>query len=130
MDILEYPKPSHEVNYDLVKYLTIGEFKCKCTYTSCNITLVSEKLLLVYKIFRKFWGKPLIISSGFRCLLHNSDIGGVTNSYHTQGFAIDLHPKDAKDLNSLYKMAIVFFDKVILYEDKGFIHCHMLPQEK
>ena len=35
-------------------------------------------------------GKPVILSCGYRCPQHNQEVGGVPNSYHTQGLAAEV----------------------------------------
>lgn len=35
-------------------------------------------------------GQPLVITSGFRCLAHNREVGGVPGSPHTEGKAADI----------------------------------------
>ena len=74
--------------------LTIGldseEFRCKCTHVQCRALIVSDDLLESYKRFRLRIGKPLKITSGHRCTIHNYGVGGVSNSKHLAGQAIDI----------------------------------------
>ena len=39
---------------------------------------------------RKMWGKPIIVTSGFRCAKLNRAVGGVAKSQHTKGQAADI----------------------------------------
>jgi hypothetical protein len=39
---------------------------------------------------RRKLGKPIVISSGYRCPKLNAAVGGVPNSYHTRGMAVDI----------------------------------------
>lgn len=39
---------------------------------------------------RKLWGKPVIVTSGFRCAKLNRAVGGVAKSQHTKGQAADI----------------------------------------
>lgn len=39
---------------------------------------------------RELWGKPIIVTSGFRCAKLNRAVGGVTKSQHTKGQAADI----------------------------------------
>ena len=39
---------------------------------------------------RKLWGKPIIVTSGFRCAKLNRLVGGVAKSQHTKGQAADI----------------------------------------
>lgn len=52
---------------------------------------------LVFKLdrAREFFGYPLVITSGYRDPVHNSDIGGAKTSEHTFGNAADIRaPQD------------------------------------
>lgn len=39
---------------------------------------------------RKLWGKPIIVTSGFRCAKLNRAVGGVAKSQHMKGQAADI----------------------------------------
>lgn len=45
----------------------------------------------VLQPLREAWGKPIIISSGYRCPTLNKAVGGVANSQHLLGEAADIH---------------------------------------
>ena len=49
---------------------------------------------------REHFGSPAIVTSGSRCRTHNKEVGGVSNSRHLQGKAIDMYVKgvSGKDL--------------------------------
>lgn len=65
-------------------------------------TLVNELLDKV----RERWGKPLRVTSGFRCEKLNSAVGGVKKSHHTLGCAADIVAGTAKDNRLLYDMIV------------------------
>lgn len=46
---------------------------------------------MVLDPLRRLYGKPIIINSGYRCQELNKRVGGVSNSWHTQGNAADIH---------------------------------------
>lgn len=52
---------------------------------------------LMFKLERArvLFDAPLIITSGFRDSTHNDSVGGVKDSAHTQGLAVDLRCADA-----------------------------------
>ncbi|WP_256122119.1 D-Ala-D-Ala carboxypeptidase family metallohydrolase, partial [Gilliamella sp. wkB72] len=52
-----------------------------------NIKLSAAKLELV----RHALGKPIIITSGYRCPALNARVGGVATSAHTKGLAVDFN---------------------------------------
>lgn len=50
---------------------------------------IDSKLLSILQDIRDYFQKPVIVTSGYRTPEHNKEVGGVDNSYHTQGMAID-----------------------------------------
>lgn len=53
-----------------------------------NLRLLCEKVL---QPIREKYGKPIIVSSGFRCEKLNKAIGGSKTSEHRYGMAADFH---------------------------------------
>ena len=51
-----------------------------------------EELLGVLDGLREFYGKPIRITSGFRCAELNKLVGGSPTSAHVIGYAADLQP--------------------------------------
>ena len=51
-----------------------------------------EELLEVLDDLREFYGKPIKITSGFRCTELNRLVGGSPTSAHVIGYAADLQP--------------------------------------
>lgn len=83
----EVPK----VNWDEVKYFTREEFRCKCGGKYCDGFLAepNPKLVKVADRVRGHFGASALISSGVRCETHNTNVGGVYNSRHLTGKAMD-----------------------------------------
>jgi uncharacterized protein YcbK (DUF882 family) len=50
---------------------------------------MNEKLVRIADKVRKHFGAPITISSGLRCATHNANVGGVSNSRHKLGKAMD-----------------------------------------
>lgn len=80
--------------WDEIKYFQRAEFRCQCGGKYCNgfpAEPVEETVRLADEIRRRA-GVPLNVNSGVRCKQHNADVGGVSNSMHLTGQAIDLAP--------------------------------------
>ena len=77
--------------WDGIKYLSREEFRCQCGGKYCNgyPAEPSEKLVKLADRVRANFGKPLHRSSGLRCKTWNSLQGGVSNSRHMSGKALD-----------------------------------------
>lgn len=86
-------KPTTETGtfWDSVKYFKRSEFACKCGGKYCNgyPAEPKEKLIRVADDVREHFGKPMPVSSGVRCTQHNANVGGVSNSRHLLGKAMD-----------------------------------------
>lgn len=46
---------------------------------------------------RDSWGKPIMVTSGYRCDKLNKAVGGSASSAHLQGYAADIQPQDMED---------------------------------
>ena len=73
---------------------------------------------------REAYGKPIRVTSGYRCPKLNRLVGGSPNSQHTRGEAADIQPVvgNESDLDELARILIANgkFDQLILYPT--FIH--------
>ena len=65
------------------------EFDCHGS-GCCSTTIIDEKLVAYVQQIRDHFGKPVTITSPYRCETHNKRVGGATKSYHMQGKAADI----------------------------------------
>ena len=65
------------------------EFDCHGS-GCCSTTVIDEKLVEYVQRIRDHFGKPVTITSPYRCEVHNRRVGGATKSYHMQGRAADI----------------------------------------
>lgn len=70
---------------DQVKHFKLDEFRCK----HCKKLKLDINLLLKLEELRAKTG-PLIINSGYRCPVHNRNVGGASASQHLKGTAADI----------------------------------------
>lgn len=77
--------------WDDIKYWTREEFRCQCGGKYCKgfPAEPSEKLVRLADKVRGHFGKPGHRSSGLRCASWNAIQGGVSNSRHLSGKALD-----------------------------------------
>lgn len=76
--------------WDEIKHFKRSEFACKCgKYCNGFPAEPNAKLVKVAERVREHFGAPVIVSSGVRCKTHNANVGGVPNSRHTMGKAMD-----------------------------------------
>ena len=87
-------------------------------------TLINECLDPV----RELYGKPITVTSGFRCPMLNKAVGGVNSSQHVKGEAADLVGRNDDETRKIFETAKAFgqFDQ-LLYEknSKGNIWVHI-----
>lgn len=57
---------------------------------------------MVLDPLRRIYGKPIFITSGYRCPKLNTLVGGVSNSWHTQGNAADIHVASLTEATKLF----------------------------
>ena len=78
--------------WDEIEYFTRAEFRCQCGGKYCNgyPAEPAEETVRMADEIRRRAGVPLSVNSGLRCQRHNAAVGGVANSLHRTGQAVDL----------------------------------------
>ena len=71
-----------------IKHFNIHEFDCGC---GCGFNHIDMRLVKILDMIRDHFGKPLIITSGVRCVNYNKKVGGVSNSMHIKNKAADFY---------------------------------------
>jgi len=118
------------------KYFTIEELTRSSTATARGINNtpsaeIKKKLesLIVNCLdpIREIYGKPINVSSGYRCEALNKAVGGATNSQHKKGEAADLVPAAGGNLRDIYKAIIKFgnYDQFIIEKSGGSQWAHV-----
>ena len=72
--------------WDGIKYFRKAEFACRC---GCGADSMEEKLIRNAVNVREHFNSPVNVTSGRRCATHNAKVGGVSNSRHLSGKAMD-----------------------------------------
>lgn len=78
--------------WDEIVYFAREEFKCRCGGKYCDgyPAEPQEGMVRLADRARKHFGAPATVVSGLRCEKHNANVGGVANSQHMYGEAVDL----------------------------------------
>ena len=79
---------SNGLSWNNIKHFKQSEFTCKC---GCGLNNMNLKVVQIADQIREHFGRPCIVNSGSRCTSHNKKVGGVANSRHLSGKAIDLY---------------------------------------
>jgi hypothetical protein len=75
-------------------------------------------------MFESSVGCKFIITSDYRNESHNKEVGGVSDSKHLRGLALDIVPKKgcSKSYNELAIEAKEWFDVVVVYDTHLHVH--------
>ena len=73
---------------------------------------------------REWYGKPIIVSSGYRCRALNEVVGVASNSQHTLGMAADLDVGNKEENKKLFNYIKdnLEFDQLIDEKDLAWVH--------
>ena len=79
----------------LSKHFTEKEFACKCQARAPWIephkqVLPPKELVDVLEDLRGWFGKPVVVHSGYRCPTYNKHVGGASRSMHMKAIAADI----------------------------------------
>lgn len=87
----------HVYNCSLVKDFKPEEFKCPCGHCTGYPDRIKQVELEHIQTIRDHYGKPMTITSGLRCKYENKRVGGVQNSGHLNGYAVDFYMPGVTD---------------------------------
>jgi len=84
----EFFELGKDSNIQLTQSFHLKEVQCKCS--RCRSVRISRKAISKLQELRDAIGKPIYVTSGYRCPPHNEEVGGVSNSRHKVGDAFDI----------------------------------------
>ena len=89
------------VDVQLSKNLWAHEIHCQGN-GCCKESIISKQMVEMFQRIRDDYGDSIEIAtaggSGYRCSIHNSEVGGAYASLHMTGNALDLHCRDKDKL--------------------------------
>ena len=74
---------------------TVAEFACK---DGSDPVFVDSSLAALLQKIRDHFGRPVVITSGYRTAAHNAAVGGSKSSQHLLGRAADIQVQDTDPL--------------------------------
>lgn len=108
--------------WDGIKHFKKSEFACPCGKCGGFPVDPKEELVKVAQRVREHFGQPATVSSGVRCASRNAAVGGVANSRHLTGKAMDYSVQGvsgAKLLEYVQKQPEIRYAYII---DGGWVH--------
>ena len=115
----------------LSEYLLKSEYRCgHCGLYPPDLFLHDirrpySELFNIFDSVRATWGKPIPVSSGYRCPHHNKNIGGEECSVHCFGLALDIDLPSPEETEGLHYIINRDFPYVRMYKyihSGSFIH--------
>ena len=104
----------------LSKNFTSEEFACQC---GCGYDTPDPELIRMLQAARDLYGEPIVITSGCRCIKHNRNVGGATNSAHITGKAVDIAtPTGTMRYLIIKSLMAAGFKRIGINFKKRFIH--------
>ena len=79
------------MNGQLTKNFNLREFQCPCCRKVPDVD--DQEFVELYESLQSLRNNcklPIYINSGFRCTIHNIEVGGVKTSQHLKGHAADI----------------------------------------
>ena len=95
-----------------------SEFRCQC---GCDADNLNVDLVARLQVFRDMLARSVVITSGLRCVEHNSTVGGVPHSQHVSGNAVDIATLNSADRGDKLSAAMSAGFKAIGI-GKNFLH--------
>ena len=115
-------------NWSAIKYFRPEEFTCQC---GCGAADMKLHFVQTLDLLRGYFGKPLIITSGYRCPTHNNAVSSTGfDGPHTTGLAADI-AISRHDAHALLVHAMKLRFTGIGVNQKGagrFLHLDLIPE--
>lgn len=119
-----------------MKYFTIKELTASSTAKRKGIDnrptqeVTTALVALVENVLdplRQAYGKPIVVTSGYRCAKLNKVVGGASSSQHVRGEAADIrsvsdNPKENKVIFDLIRKLNLPFDQLINEYNYDWVH--------
>ena len=100
------------------EHFRLREFECPC----CRCVQVAPGLVCRLEALRELWGKPIVITSGYRCPEHNVWVKGSPKSLHMRGQAADVAVPFEEQEAVMAMARKADFSSVIPYGKRNFMH--------
>lgn len=89
----------------LTKHFRDSEFSCRCRRPECDAKPMNMDFMTMLEAMREAWGKAMLTTSGQRCSVWNTKMGGAPKSQHLEGRAADFWFQDPVELRQFVDLA-------------------------
>ena len=108
------------MDWSTIRFFKREEFSCCCGTCGGYPAEPDEELVRLLDELRRVVDRPLHITSGLRCPDWNAEAGGVADSGHLSGKAVDVAVLNSRERYELISLGLVAFTRVGI--GKTFIH--------
>jgi len=84
------------------EHFSVKELRCPC----CGDIKMDSQFMNELETFRRLLGRPIVITSAYRCNAHNKKVGGTPNSLHLFGRAVDIAHPESWSAYTLVEIAV------------------------
>jgi len=109
---------------ELIKSDTANRLKIDNMPRGYEYISLTRLVLNTLEPLRELCGHPIQITSGFRCEALNKAVGGVPNSQHIKGEAVDITAGSIEANKRMFELAVDYvpFDQIILEQGGKWVH--------
>lgn len=111
-------------DWSKIKHFVPKEFACRC---GCGLMNVHWQLVTALDMARDRIGQPMVITSACRCSEHNARIGGMPDSAHLAGLAVDISCTNSWYRFKLIDVCMALFPRIGIAWN--FVHADMDPDK-
>lgn len=87
---------------ELTKSSTASRYHIDNTPSDDIVRNLQYGVDMILDPLRRMYGEPIVITSGYRSPQLNKKVGGVANSWHTQGNAADIHVSSVAEATEIF----------------------------
>ena len=94
-----------------------------------NVAVLVDEVL---DPLREAWGKPITVTSGYRCAALNKAVGGSATSHHCKGMAADLTTGNRVENRRIFQLIIDLglpFTQLIDEKNFSWVHVSLDPED-
>lgn len=110
----------------VARNFTVSEF---ASMDGSRVVIINLRLPEYLQKSRDHFGKPLIITSGYRTTAHNGKVGGVSNSQHVFGNAADVYIPGVSVLDLYNYFCEIAGDSCEIGIYNNFVHFAVQPKK-
>lgn len=115
MTMLKINEPKKVEDLQITENFKGREFACN----HCKKLLIDDELVKRLQKLRDIFSTGIIVTSGYRCKVHNKNVGGSSGSLHLAGKAADIMMLGKLNAFQVFTEACKIFNRVGFYQSSN-----------